>query len=150
MIAVIQRVSSASVTVEGEKISDIGQGIMALVGVTGEDTEEDASYLASRLPVLRIFADEQDRMNLSLLDIKGELLLVSQFTLCGDIYQGRRPSFTQAAPPDKAIPLLALLKKELESQGVPVQEGQFGAMMDVALVNDGPVTFVVDSKQRKK
>jgi D-tyrosyl-tRNA(Tyr) deacylase len=149
MIAVIQRVKTASVTVAEKKISNIGMGILALVGVGQEDTRDDAVYLATRMPVLRIFADEAGKMNRSLLDIQGEFLLVSQFTLMGDIYQGRRPSFTQAAPPDKAIELLAVLKSELEKQGIRVQEGQFGAMMDVALLNDGPVTFILDTKLRK-
>jgi D-aminoacyl-tRNA deacylase len=148
MITVIQRVQHASVTVQGERISEIEQGLLALIGVGQEDTVDDAVYLANRLPVLRIFADSNDKMNLSLLDIKGEILLVSQFTLLGDIYQGRRPSFTNAAPPQKAIELLAVLKQKLESQGVIVKEGQFGAMMDVELLNDGPVTFVLDSQQR--
>ena len=149
MIAVIQRVKSASVTVAEKRISEIGTGILALVGVGQEDTQDDAVYLAVRMPVLRIFADDAGKMNRSLLDIQGEFLLVSQFTLMGDIYQGRRPSFTQAAPPDKAIELLAVLKSELKKQGVQVQEGQFGAMMDVTLLNDGPVTFIIDSKLRK-
>ncbi len=149
MITVIQRVSQASVSVEGKEISRIGKGLLALVGVSKDDTPEDAQYIVSRLPVLRIFADENDKMNKSLLDIHGELLLVSQFTLLGDIYQGRRPSFTQAAPPAQAIPLLEQVKQGIENQGITVKEGQFGAMMEVRLLNDGPVTFVIDSKLRK-
>ncbi len=148
MVTVIQRVSQASVRVDGKEISRIDNGLLALIGVSKEDTPEDANYLAARLPVLRIFPDENDKMNKSLLDIKGEILLVSQFTLLGDIYQGRRPSFIQAAPPEQAIPLLSLLKKAMEQQGLSVKEGQFGAMMEVSLTNEGPVTFVIDSKHR--
>ena len=148
MITVLQRVKGANVKVEGKIISDIGQGLLVLVGIHQTDTAEDASYLANRIPVLRIFADEAGKMNKSLLDIKGELLLVSQFTLLGDVYQGRRPGFTDAAPPEKAVPLLAELKAGIEKQGVRVKECQFGAHMEIELVNDGPVTFIIDSHHK--
>lgn len=148
MVTVLQRVKKAEVRVEGITISQIGPGLLALVGVHQKDTSEDALYLANRIPILRVFSDEQGKMNKSLLDIQGEFLMVSQFTLLGNIYQGRRPGFTDAAPPDKAIPLLAELKAHIEKQGVPVKEGQFGAMMGVELINDGPVTFVIDTFQR--
>ncbi len=148
MITVLQRVKKAEVRVNGIMISQIGQGLLALVGVHQQDTMEDALYLANRIPILRIFADENGKMNKSLLDIHGEFLLVSQFTLLGNVYQGRRPGFTDAAPPEKAVALLAELKAHIEKQGVPVKEGLFGAMMDVELINNGPVTFVLDSQKR--
>ena len=126
MVTVLQRVKRAEVYVEGVLISQIGPGILALVGVHQQDGSGDADYLARRIPQLRIFPDEQGKMNKSLLDIHGELLLVSQFTLLGSVYQGRRPGFTDAAPPEKAVPLLAQLKSNLENQGIVVKEGQFG------------------------
>jgi len=148
MITVLQRVKRAEVRVDGKVISTIGQGLLALVGIHQDDSIEDALYLANRIPLLRIFSDENEKMNKSLIDIHGELLLVSQFTLLGNVYQGRRPGFTDAAPPDKAIPLLAELKAHIEKQGVTVKEGQFGAMMKIELINDGPVTFIIDSQYK--
>ncbi|MCX7919015.1 MAG: D-aminoacyl-tRNA deacylase [bacterium] len=149
MIAVLQRVKRAQVTVNTECIAEIGQGILGLVGVDQTDAESDARLLAKKIPTMRIFADLNGKMNLSLMDIHGELLLVSQFTLCADVYSGRRPSFTQAASPDRAIELLEILTTEIRSQGIVVKSGRFGAYMLVELVNDGPVTFVVDSKLMK-
>lgn len=146
MVTVLQRVKQAEVYVEGALISRIGPGILALVGIHQNDESADVEYLARRIPQLRIFPDEQGKMNKSLLDIKGELLLVSQFTLLGNVYQGRRPGFTDAAPPEKAIPLLEQLKSNMEDQGIVVKEGRFGAHMEIDLINDGPVTFVVDTQ----
>jgi D-tyrosyl-tRNA(Tyr) deacylase len=148
MITILQRVKKAQVRIEGQPLSEINRGILALVGVHQNDTLEDANYLANKIPVLRIFPDETGKMNKSLLDVHGELLLVSQFTLLGNVHQGRRPGFTDAALPDKAIPLLSELKSQIEKQGVIVKEGRFGAMMEVELINDGPVTFILDSRSR--
>lgn len=147
MIAVVQRVKRAQVSVNGRLISQIGQGLLVLVGVHKSDTEADVVFLSKKIPGLRIFADEAGKMNLSLLDIQGELLVVSQFTLCADVYSGRRPSFTEAASPELATVLLDKLVSNLEEQGVKVRTGKFAASMQVELVNDGPVTFVLDSKE---
>jgi D-tyrosyl-tRNA(Tyr) deacylase len=146
MIAVVQRVNRAQVSVNDKIISQIGPGLLVLIGVHKSDTEADAAFLAKKLPGLRIFADTAGKMNLSLLDIQGDLLLVSQFTLCADVYSGRRPSFTEAAPPEIAIQLLEKLLNSIREQGIIVQTGEFAASMQVELVNDGPVTFVLDSK----
>ena len=148
MITILQRVTKAQVRIEGQPISEINLGLLALVGVHQNDTLEDANYLANKIPVLRIFSDENGKMNKSLVDVGGELLLVSQFTLLGNVNQGRRPGFSDAAPPDKAIPLLSELKSQIVKQGVSVKEGRFGAMMEVELINNGPVTFVLDSRNR--
>ena len=148
MITILQRVTKAQVRIEGQPISEINLGLLALVGVHQNDTLEDANYLANKIPVLRIFSDENGKMNKSLVDVGGELLLVSQFTLLGNVNQGRRPGFSDAAPPDKAIPLLFELKSQIVKQGVSVKEGRFGAMMEVELINNGPVTFVLDSRNR--
>jgi len=148
MITILQRVTKAQVRVDGMLLSEIKLGIMALIGVHQNDKQEDASYLANKIPLLRIFSDENGKMNKSLLDVGGELLLVSQFTLLGNVHQGRRPGFSDAAPPDKAVPLLSEVKTQIEKQGVIVKEGRFGAMMEVELINDGPVTFVLDSRNR--
>jgi len=146
MRAVIQRVSRASVTVEGEVTGQIGQGLMVLLGVGPEDTESDGAWLASKLANLRIFSDEAGKMNLSLIDVAGGALVVSQFTLYGDCRRGRRPSFVGAAPPESAEPLYERFCEQLAAQGVAhVGRGVFGAMMDVDLLNDGPVTLIIDT-----
>ena len=145
MRAVIQRVSSAKVSVGAEVAGEIGKGILVLLGVSREDAERDALYLVEKILNLRIFEDAADKMNLSLLDIKGELLVVSQFTLCGDARKGRRPSFIAAAPPDKADRLYEFFVGEARKQIAGVETGRFRAMMNVELINDGPVTILLDS-----
>jgi D-tyrosyl-tRNA(Tyr) deacylase len=145
MRAVLQRVSRAKVTVDGETIGEIGKGILVLLGVAGADTEKEAVYLVEKTLNLRIFEDAEGKMNLSLLDIKGELLVVSQFTLYGDARKGRRPSFIDAAPPVEANRLYEFFVSEAQKQLAKVETGKFQAMMDVELVNDGPVTILLDS-----
>jgi D-tyrosyl-tRNA(Tyr) deacylase len=147
MRAVLQRVSRAKVTVEGETVGRIGRGILVLLGVAGGDTEKDAIYLLEKTLNIRIFEDAAEKMNLSLLDVKGELLVVSQFTLYGDTRKGRRPSFIEAAAPEKANSLYELFMSEARKQIETVQTGRFQAMMSVELVNDGPVTILLDSKK---
>ncbi|RUO63985.1 D-tyrosyl-tRNA(Tyr) deacylase [Pseudidiomarina planktonica] len=145
MIALIQRVSQASVSVAGKQISSIEQGLLILLGVTKADTQNDVERLAKRVASYRIFADSDDKMNLSLQDINGAALVVSQFTLAADTAKGRRPSFSSAAPPEQAEPLYLAFVEALQQQGVAVQTGQFAADMAVSLVNDGPVTFTLQS-----
>ena len=144
MRAVIQRVSEGSVTVENRKVAQIGKGLVILLGIAPGDTEANAEALADKLVHLRIFEDAEEKMNLSLLDVNGEAIVVSQFTLYADTRKGRRPSFTDAAKPDIAEPLVETFAGMLEARGVPTQTGVFGAMMEVALVNDGPVTIVME------
>ncbi len=145
MRIVLQRVRSASVAVGGEKVSEIGPGLLLLVGVAGGDGEAEADWLAHKVAGLRVMADEEGRMNRSVVESGGEVLAVSQFTLLGDARKGRRPSFIGAAPPDIAEPLFDLFCEKLREAGVrAVETGRFGAMMDVALVNDGPVTIVLE------
>jgi len=142
---VLQRVKSASVTVDGERISEIGQGLLLLVGVAGGDGEEEADWLADKVAGLRIMGDVEKKMNLSVRDVGGEILAVSQFTLLADTRKGKRPSFVRAAPPDEAEKLFDYFCERLREAGAgPVKTGSFGAMMDVALVNDGPVTIVLE------
>ncbi|MCH7496895.1 MAG: D-tyrosyl-tRNA(Tyr) deacylase [Candidatus Marinimicrobia bacterium] len=148
MIAVLQRVSRARVFVHGEVTGAIDLGLVILLGVHRDDSEEDSSYLVEKTAMLRIFADDADKMNLSLLDVGGGALVVSQFTLLGNWRKGRRPSFTRAAPPDTGERLYRHYIDSLAARGVPVSSGRFGARMEVELVNDGPVTFVLDSKER--
>lgn len=145
MRAVVQRVSSAAVTVDGEEVASIQRGLLILLGVARDDGLEDAHYLADKVAALRIFADESGKMNLSVQEIEGEILVVSQFTLLGDCRKGRRPNFTQSAPPDVAFPLYQAFVQRLRDAGFTVGEGRFGAMMSVSLVNDGPVTLIVES-----
>ncbi|WP_075579839.1 MULTISPECIES: D-aminoacyl-tRNA deacylase [Acidaminococcus] len=145
MRAVVQRVSAASVTVEGRKVGTIGPGLLVLLGVARGDTEKDGEYLAEKLAGLRIFEDEEEKMNRSVAQIGGSILLVSQFTLYGDVRHGRRPSFTQAAPPEEANRLYEDLAQKLRDKGLTVETGQFQAHMEVSLVNDGPVTILLDS-----
>jgi D-aminoacyl-tRNA deacylase len=142
---VLQRVKSASVTVGGERISEIGAGLLLLVGVARGDGESEAGWLAEKVAGLRIFNDEEGKMNLSLKDVGGEVLAVSQFTLLADTRKGKRPSFVGAAPPEEAERLFDYFCERLREAGVgSVKTGSFGAMMDVALVNDGPVTIVLE------
>lgn len=148
MIAVIQRVSQAHVTVEGKIVSRIGQGLVILLGVFQNDGDADAAFLADKIAGLRIFGDEHQKMNLSIKDVGGAALVISQFTLCGDWRKGRRPSFISAADPQTGRRLYEKFIADLKIAGVPTEQGVFGAMMAVNLVNDGPVTFVLDSKLR--
>ena len=149
MRALIQRVSRASVTIDGVVHGAIGRGFLVLLGVTEGDTEADARYLADKCVGLRVFTDENDKMNLSLADVGGGLLIVSQFTLYGDCSHGRRPSFTAAARPDTAIPLYEAFVARCRESGLPVETGEFGADMKVELLNDGPVTLWMDTAQMR-
>ncbi len=148
MIAVIQRSKNASVTVDGAVVGHIDHGLVILLGIFMDDDKTAAAFLAEKIAGLRIFGDAQQKMNLSIKDTGGQALVVSQFTLCGDWRKGRRPSFTAAADPGLGRQLYEEFIALLEQNGVPTSQGIFGAMMDVALVNDGPVTFVLDSKLR--
>ncbi|HXG37051.1 MAG TPA: D-aminoacyl-tRNA deacylase [Dehalococcoidia bacterium] len=147
MRLVVQRVSQASVSIDGERIAAIGRGLLILAGAAQGDTADDARKLARKAAELRIFADENGKFNRSLLEVKGEALVVSQFTLLGDTRKGRRPNFMEAAPPEVAEPLVEELAQALREAGVATQTGRFGAMMEVALVNDGPVTLILDSRK---
>ncbi|MCB0466338.1 MAG: D-tyrosyl-tRNA(Tyr) deacylase [Aequorivita sp.] len=150
MRALIQRVKKASVTIEGKIFSEINQGLLILLGIETEDTQEDINWLAQKIARLRIFSDENDAMNLSVQDINGDCLVVSQFTLHANTKKGNRPSFINAAKPEIAIPLYEKFIFQLETETTKkVQTGSFGAMMDVALINDGPVTIWIDSKRRE-
>ena len=145
MRIVLQRVSEASVTVGGEVVSRIGPGLLLLVGVAAGDGEAQADWLAEKVAGLRVFNDEEEKMNLSVRDVGGEVLAVSQFTLLADTRKGKRPSFVRAAPPEEAEPLFDHFCERLRASGVgTVETGSFGAMMQVALVNDGPVTIVLE------
>jgi D-aminoacyl-tRNA deacylase len=146
MRVVVQRSKDASVTVDGEVTGQITKGLVLLVGVTHADKEEDALFLADKISNLRIFEDTDGKMNLSLMDVGGEILSVSQFTLYGDCRKGRRPNFMDAARPEQAIQLYEAFNSMLREKGIRVETGIFGAMMDVQLINDGPVTLIVDSK----
>lgn len=147
MKAVIQRVKSAQVYVDGRLSGKIGNGLLVFVGVGKGDDENDVSYLVSKVPDLRIFEDTSGKFNLSLKELKGEMLIVSQFTLYGDCKKGRRPSFTEAEEPAAAKILYERLINRLREQGIPVQTGEFQAKMEVHLVNDGPVTLLLDSRK---
>ncbi|MBI4860901.1 MAG: D-tyrosyl-tRNA(Tyr) deacylase [Candidatus Riflebacteria bacterium] len=145
MRAVVQRVREARVTVDGRVVGQIGPGMVALVGIHRLDTASDVRWMAQKLPELRVFEDEHGKMNLSLEEVKGQLLLVSQFTLYGDVRKGRRPNFMDARRPEEASPLLDDLVRALRERGLTVATGTFGAMMDVSLVNTGPVTIILES-----
>lgn len=146
MRAVVTRVSSASVNIDGSTVGQIGRGFLILLGIGPDDTEKEATRLAEKILSLRVFCDENGKMNLGLEAVGGQVLVVSQFTLYGDVHHGRRPSFTGAALPDKAIPLYEFFLSECARLGYAPQHGQFGADMQVASVNDGPVTLWVDTK----
>lgn len=146
MRAVVQRVSKACVRVDSEVVGEIRGGLLVFLGVGREDTEKDVDFLAEKTTGLRIFPDEAQKMNLSLLDAGGAMLVVSQFTLHGDCRKGRRPAFIAAAPPEQAEPLYERFVARVENLGVRVATGRFGAMMEVELVNDGPVTLLLDSR----
>lgn len=146
MLTIIQRVTHSKVTVNGKTVGEIGYGLNILLGVKKGDTPEDITKLVNKIVNLRIFRDEQDKMNLSLLDVNGEALVISQFTLAGNVKKGRRPSFEESEEPEKAKRLYQAFIAELIKLGVPTQTGEFGAMMEVTIHNDGPVTFILDSK----
>lgn len=149
MRAVLQRVRSASVAVDAETISSIAQGLVVLLGVAKGDSEADVTSMADKIPHLRIFPDEAGKMNRSIVETKGALLIVSQFTLLGDTHRGRRPGFDAAAPPETARQLYESVTQAIRERGVPVHTGKFGANMVVTLENDGPVTFILDSHRRE-
>ena len=147
MRAVVQRVTEARVTVAGNITGQIGVGLVVLLGVARDDENGDADYLADKIVNLRVFQDEQGKMNRSILEIGGQMLVVSQFTLYGDVRRGRRPSYTEAAEPDKANKLYEYFVESVRSFGLKVETGVFQAMMEVSLINDGPVTILLDSKK---
>jgi D-aminoacyl-tRNA deacylase len=146
MKVVVQRARNAKVEVTGEIIGSIEEGLMVLVGVTHEDEKSDADFLAEKIANLRIFEDEDEKMNLSLLDVNGQVLSISQFTLYGDCKKGRRPNFMAAAKPNMAEELYDYFNEKLREKGILVETGQFGAMMDVSFTNVGPVTLIIESK----
>jgi len=148
MKALLQRVSSASVTIAGEEVGRIGSGLVVFLGVANGDTEKDVQYLIPKITNLRIFSDEAGKFNLSALDIKGELLLVSQFTLLADSRKGRRPSFVEAAPPEQAERLFDYFVEQAQATGLKVATGRFQQYMQVAIHNDGPVTIMLDSGEK--
>jgi D-aminoacyl-tRNA deacylase len=145
MRAVVQRVKKSSVFIDGKSVATIGPGLMVLLGVARNDSEKEADFLAEKIPNLRIFEDKNEKMNLSLLDSGGQMLVVSQFTLLGNCRKGRRPSYVDAAEPDMANALYEYFIEKVRTKGIDVQSGRFRAMMDVHLINDGPVTLVVES-----
>lgn len=147
MRVVVQRSKEASVTVEGKITGQISKGLVLLVGVTHDDTSSDVEFVAEKVVNLRIFEDENQKMNHSLLDVEGEILSVSQFTLYGDCRKGRRPNFMDAARPERALEIYELFNAALRNKGIKVETGVFGAMMDVSLTNDGPVTLIIESKK---
>ncbi|MGE5573271.1 MAG: D-aminoacyl-tRNA deacylase [Bacillota bacterium] len=148
MRAVVQRAKSARVTVDGETVGRIGPGLVVFLGVGADDTRDDARYLAEKVANLRVLDDESGKMNLSCLDLELPVLAVSQFTLYGDCRRGRRPSFTEAAPPEKGLELYNVFTEELRRTGLEVETGRFQAVMTVSVENDGPVTILLDSRKR--
>tara|TARA_R110002072_G_scaffold300571_6_gene478371 strand:- start:4446 stop:4940 length:495 start_codon:yes stop_codon:yes gene_type:complete len=150
MRAVIQRVSKASVAIENKMVAQINHGLLILLGIENQDTDEDINWLVAKISKLRIFADNTGAMNCSVIDTNGDILIVSQFTLHASTKKGNRPSFIKAAKPDVAIPLYELFVSTFEKElGKPISTGEFGAMMEVLLVNDGPVTIVIDTKNKE-
>lgn len=147
MRAVIQRAREAKVLINDEVVGEIDHGLVVLLGVTHEDTEEDLDYLVNKIVNLRIFSDDEGRMNLSLKDVAGSILSISQFTLYGDTRKGRRPNFMQAAAPGEAESLYDRFNEKIAEAGVEIETGVFGEMMDVQLINDGPVTLIIDSQE---
>ena len=151
MKAVIQRVSQASVTIDSKKVSEISKGLLVLVGIEDTDSQEDITWLSSKIVNLRIFGDENDVMNLSVKDIDGDIIVVSQFTLQASTKKGNRPSYIKASKPDIAIPLYENFVRQVESDlEKKIQTGEFGADMKVSLLNDGPVTIIIDTKNKEK
>ena len=148
MKIVIQRVTEANVKVEGKIVGEITKGLLLLIGIDEEDEKTDADWLVQKILNLRIFGDEEGKLNLSVTDISGEIICISQFTLIADYKKGNRPSFIKAAKPDKAIPLFEYFKNEIAKSGLKTESGIFGADMKVSLLNDGPVTIVMDSKTK--
>ncbi|MBH1959989.1 MAG: D-tyrosyl-tRNA(Tyr) deacylase [Flavobacteriia bacterium] len=148
MKAVIQRVSEASVKVDGKAVGEIGNGLLLLIGIDETDEKTDAEWLVQKILNLRIFGDDEGKLNRSVLDISGQILCISQFTLIADYKKGNRPSFIKAAKPDKAVPLFEYFKEEISRSGLKTESGIFGADMKVSLLNDGPVTIVMDSKTK--
>ncbi len=144
MKALIQRVKKVSVTIDGELYSSVGKGLLIFLGVEKNDEKENAEKLADKIVKLRIFEDENEKMNYSILDVSGEILVVSQFTLCADCRKGTRPSFDNAAPPQKALELYEYFINKIKQYNISLKTGKFRAMMDIELVNDGPVTFLVE------
>lgn len=148
MRSVVQRVKEAAVRVDGEVVGQISSGFLVLLGVGENDTDADAAWMAEKIAGLRVFEDADGKMNLSLLDVNGEVLLVSQFTLYGDCRKGKRPSFSTAAPPEQARKLFVQVAEAMRAKGLTVETGVFQARMEVALVNDGPVTLLLDSEKK--
>jgi len=150
MKVVIQRVSKSSVTIEGKKVASISKGLLVLLGIVDDDSQDDINWLSNKIVNLRVFEDENEVMNKSLLDVNGNVIAVSQFTLHAATKKGNRPSYIKAAKPEVAIPLYEAFVKQLEMDlGKPVQTGQFGANMKVELINDGPVTIIIDTKNKE-
>lgn len=147
MRAIVQRVSQASVSVDNKIVGNIGEGLLVLLGIGKEDDDKDLEYLVDKVLGLRIFQDEEDKMNLSLLDIEGELLIISQFTLYGDVRKGRRPSFSASGDPEMAEKMYLEFINKCIDKGIKTEKGIFGADMDVSLINQGPVTIMLDSKK---
>ena len=148
MRAVVQRVSKASVTIDQQEVGKIDQGLVILLGIHEKDTQDDVDYLVKKIAQMRIFEDEQGKMNRSVEDVEGQILSVSQFTLFADTKKGNRPSFTSAARPETAIPLYEAFNEGIRNRGITVATGQFGADMAVSLINDGPVTIIIDSQNK--
>jgi D-aminoacyl-tRNA deacylase len=146
---VLQRVLEASVTVEGDTVARIGRGLLLLVGIARGDTSAEVGAAVAKLTALRVFGDGAGQMNRSVVDLQGEILVVSQFTLLGEVRRGRRPSFSDAAPPEVASPMVDLMVRGFEGQGIPTRTGVFGARMEVALINEGPVTLTLEFKNGK-
>lgn len=148
MRAVVQRISKASVTIDQEEVGKIDQGLVILLGIHEKDTQDDVDYLVKKIAQMRIFEDEQGKMNRSVEDVEGQILSVSQFTLFADTKKGNRPSFISAARPETAIPLYEAFNEGIRNRGITVATGQFGADMAVSLINDGPVTIIIDSQNK--